>query len=126
MSGALLATFRYAPVFESSKIQTWRRPPNLHQPGRKLRFLLGPASWMAEDSFNLIRILNDGNSFHLSTTLRANQWINFIHLCKEAGPCLLVSKNPDFDFILWKRNTFITVGDDGIRVGSFPPFGSPF
>ncbi len=36
-------------------------PPDLDQPGRSLRLLLGPASWMSKDPFELVGILDDGD-----------------------------------------------------------------
>ena len=43
-------TARYAPRFEAIGIESRWGPPDLDQPGRSLRLLLGPASWMSEDT----------------------------------------------------------------------------
>ena len=66
MSGAFLTSFRYAPVFESSEIQTGWWSANLHQ--------------MAEDSFNLIRILDHHWLLALSTSIAIHE-ISVFHEC---------------------------------------------
>jgi len=43
--------------------------PDLDQPGRSLRLLLGPASWMPKNPPQFIGILDDRDHLHLGTAL---------------------------------------------------------
>ena len=54
-------------------VESRRGSPDLDQPGRSLRLLLGPASWMSEDTLQLVGILDDGNDPHVRTALGAGR-----------------------------------------------------
>ena len=54
---------------EANGIESRWGPPDLDQPGRRLRLLLGPASWMSQDTLQLVGILDDGDHLHVRAAL---------------------------------------------------------
>ena len=72
MSGAFLTSLRYAPIFKVIRVETRRRPADLHQ--------------MPEASLDFRRIVNDCDHVYLGTTNRTNQRSNFINLSEKDMP----------------------------------------
>ena len=101
MSGAFLTSFRYAPGGKPISVKSRWGTPHLDQPGRSLRLLLGPASWMLENPSQLV------------------------DLRQESGPCTFVRIDGDFLVTIPQRYTVQAFCFSGMSMRGLPPLGRP-